>query len=362
MNTAVADALELRLTRFIRAPRERVFDAFVTPEAMRAWQCPRGMRVVSAVADARVGGDWQIEMAARDGTRYVVGGCYREIERPAKLAYSWQWRGAGPMPEIETQIVVTFAERDGGTELRMTHSGFPNEAMRDAHGHGWGSCFNRLNDLLDARGSAATVMLLGDARSSYTRTARMGFAEKGVACTLEPAAPHSSAIDAVHPFGRIPALRDGEFEVWETSAILRYLDESFDGPSLTPGTIAERVRSEQWVSAVNSYLYDAMVRRYVLQYIFPTGEGGRPDRGVIDAAVKEMAPQLRALDRAYAKSDYLAGGQALSFADLFVAPILAYVERMPEGASLLADAPHLRRAQAAFRQRQSFTSTEPPRG
>ena len=83
---------------------------------------------------------------------------------------------------------------------------------------------------------------------------------------------------------------------------------------------------------------------------------------MIDAAVKEMAPQLRALDRAYAKSDYLAGGQALSFADLFVAPILAYVERMPEGASLLADAPHLRRAQAAFRQRQSFTSTEPPRG
>src|SRR5206468_2313096 len=143
---------------------------------------------------------------------------------------------------------------------------------------GWSSCFNRLNDLLDARGTAATVTLLGDPRSTYVRTARMGFAEKGVAITLQPVAPHSPEILAVHPFGRIPALRDGEIEVWETSAILRYLDESFgDGPLLTPGRIADRVTGEQWVSAVNSYLYDTMVRRCVLQYVFPKGANGQPD-------------------------------------------------------------------------------------
>jgi glutathione S-transferase len=360
MNTAVAEALELRITRFIRAPRERVFDAFVNVEQMRQWHCPRGMHVVAAVADARAGGDWRIEMASGEGTRFVVAGRYREVRRPERLAYSWQWQGGGPMPDVETEIEVVFAERNGGTELRMTHRGFPNEAMRDAHTHGWGSCFNRLTDLLDARGSAASCTLLGDARSSYTRSARIGFAEKGVAYTLDPCPPHSPAVDAIHPFGRIPALRDGDVEVWETAAILRYLDESFDGPPLTPPTIAERVRSEQWVSAVNSYLYDTMVRRYVLAYLFPKGADGQPDRGTIDAACKEMRPQIRALDRAWQKSDYLGGGQALSFADLFVAPILAYVERMPEGASLLADAPHLRRAQAAFRQRPSFVSTEPP--
>lgn len=361
MNTATAE-LQLRITRFIRAPRERVFDAFVTAETMSAWQCPRGMRVAAATADARVGGAWRVEMRARDGSSHVVGGRYRELQRPDRLAYSWQWQGDGPMPGIETQVEVVLVARDGGTELRLVHSGFPTEAQRDAHGHGWDSCLNRLTDLLDERGSAATLTLMGDTRSTYTRTARMAFAEKGVAYTLEACAPHSPAILAIHPFGRIPALRDGEFELWETSAIVRYLDESFDGPSLTPPSIAERVRSEQWVSAVNSYLYDAMVRRYVLQYLFPRGEGGEPDRGVIDAACKDMQPQIRALDRAVRRSDFLAGGQALSPADLFVAPILAYVERMPEGAALLADAPDLRRAQAAIRRRASFTTTEPPTG
>ena len=351
---------ELQLSRFIRAPREKVFDAFVTEAAMRAWQCPRGMHVAAASVDARVDGPWRLEMRSREGSSFIVGGHYRQLQRPARLVYTWQWEGeASPMPGTQTLIEIDFVEKDGGTELRMKHSGFPSESLRDAHVHGWSSCFNKLNDLLDARGSAATLTLLGDARSSYTRTARMGLAEKGVACTLQRCAPHTPEILAVHPFGRIPALRDGEIEVWETSAILKYVDECFDGPlMLTPARIVDRVACEQWVSAVNSYLYDTMVRRYVLQYIFPKGEGGQPDRGVIDKAVAEMPQQLNALNKAYERSDFLAGN-ALSFADLFVAPILAYVEGMAEGKRLLSDMPHIRRAQAAIRQRPSFVATDP---
>ena len=101
-----------------------------------------------------------------------------------------------------------------------------------------------------------------------------------------------------------------------------------------------------------------MVRRYVLQYLFPRGADGQPDRGVIDTALKEMPAQLAALDQAYGAGDWLAGG-ALSMADLFVAPILAYVERMPEGAALLAAAPNVMRAQAAVRARPSFIQTNP---
>jgi len=241
----------------------------------------------------------------------------------------------------------------------MRHSGFPSTAMREAHGQGWDSCFNRLVDLVDERGSAGTVTLLGDARSSYTRTARMALAEKGVAYTLAQHGPHTPEVLAIHPFGKIPALQDGAMRLWETSAIVRYIDESFgDGLLLTPGRIAERVACDQWISAVNCYFYDTMVRRYVLQYVFPKGEGGRPDRGTIDGALKEMPAQLQALEAAYAKGEYLAG-EKVSSADLFVAPILAYVERMPEGRALLSDAPNVRRGQALMRSRASFTSTEP---
>jgi glutathione S-transferase len=354
------ERFELQQTRFIRAPREKVFDAFVNEQALRAWHCPRGMTVTEGRSDARSGGQWQLAMVARDGTRFAIGGSYRELKRPERLVYTWLWQGEGsPMPGVETLIEVDLLERDGGTELRLRHSGFPAGAARDGHQQGWHSTLNHLLDFVDARGTAATLTLLGDVRSTYTRTARMALAEKGLACTFKPCAPHSTDILAIHPFGRIPALRDGEIEVFETSAMLRYLDECFgSAPMLVPGSVIGRARCEQWVSAVNAYLYDTMVRRYVLQYIFPRGEGGKPDRTVVDGALKEMPTQLAALDKAYGAGDWLAGG-ALSMADLFVAPILAYVEQMPEGAALLAAAPNVKRAQTTIRSRASFTSTDP---
>jgi glutathione S-transferase len=297
-------------------------------------------------------------MQTRDGSRFVVGGEYREVAPPERVAFTWQWE-AGPMAAMQTLVEVSFAEQEGGTLVQMRHAGFTSEPARDSHGRGWNGTLNKLTEQLDPRGSAATLTLLGDARSTYTRTARMGLAEKGVAFSLQRCGPHTPELLAVNPFGRIPALRDGEFGMFETSAILRYIDECFDGPSLLPGSIADRARCEQWVSATNAYLYDTMVRRYVLQYVFPRGENGQPDAGVIAAAVKEMPAQLAALDRACAGSDFIAGA-TVSLADLFIAPILAYVELMPEGKALLAAAPHLMRTQARVRERASFTATQPP--
>jgi glutathione S-transferase len=353
------ETFELTMQRFIRAPREKVFEAFITPSLMSAWQCPRGMRA-EASAEARVGGAYRVEMRARDGARFVAFGRFVELRRPERAAYTWAWEGGGPMPEgLQTLIEVDLIARDDGTEVRMRHTGFPAVAVRDSHNHGWASCFNKLNDVLDPRGTAATLVLIGDPRSTYVRTARMGFAEKGVAISLKPAAPHSPEVTQVHPFGRIPALLDGDTPMWETSAILRFVDDSFgDGPLLTPGRISDRVACEQWVSAVHCYLYDTMIRRYVLQYVFPKGAAGQPDQETIDKAVREMPAQLAALEHSYERSDYLAGA-ALSFADLFVAPLLAYVEGLPEGKRLLADKPNIRRAQTMIRQRPSFIATDP---
>lgn len=350
-------AHDLTLIRFIRAPRERVFDAFVQAPLVSRWMCPRGMSVPEAQFDARAGGRFRVTMQARNGARFVAGGSYREFVRPEKLVYGWRWEARG-MPGAETSIAVAFIERAAGTEIRMTQSGFPDAAARDTHEEGWGSSLNQLCDLLDERGQAATVVLLGDPRSSYVRTARMGLAEKGVKYTLQPHAPHTPEIFAVHPFGRVPAFRDGRVMLFETSAILRYVDEAFPGPSLVPGTVRDRARCEQWVSAINAYIDGTMVRRYVLQYLFPKGAGGQPDRAVIDASVKEMAGQLAILDRAYRGNDYLAG-KALSMADLFLAPILYYVEQFPEGKALLAKHPNVMRAQALIRARASFLDTAP---
>src|SRR5262249_27988674 len=142
------------------------------------------------------------------------------------------------------------------------------------------------------------------------------------------------------------------------SAILRYIDGAFDGPALVPGGLRDRTKCEQWVSSVSCYFYDSMVRRYILQYVFPKGEGGKPDRGVIDGGLKDMRPQLAALDKAYGASDFLAG-TAISMADLFVAPIVAYLGKFPESKELLAGVPNVTRAAAAVQKRPSFAASAP---
>ncbi len=349
----------LQMARFIRAPRDKVFAAMTTEAGLASWMGPRGMRVSAAQATAEPGGAWQVEMQGRDGSLFVVGGRFTELQSPSSLAYTWQWKGENnPMPGVETLVEIELRDKDGGTELRMTHSGFPAAAARDGHHQGWSSSFNRLSDALDPEGSAGTITLLGDPRSTYTRTVRMALAEKAVAYTMRNCEPHTPEILALHPFGRIPALQDGDIALFETEAIVNYLDESFDtGTALRPGSIIERTRALQWSSAIHSYLYDTMVRRYVLQYVFPRGEGGKPDQGVIDKALAEMPTQLAALDKGYGGREFLAGS-TVTVADLLLAPILAYVGAMPQGGALLQQYPQVSRAHATMAQRPSFSATQ----
>lgn len=353
-----AATFELTLNRHIRAPRERVFDAFVTEKAMREWMCPRGLAMAELELDARVGGGFRLAMRARDGDTYRAVASYREIARPERLVYTWQWVGEG-MPNLETLITVTFAERDGGTEVRMTHSGFPDAAMCESHKEGWGSCLNRLTDTNDPRGTAASLALLGDPRSTYVRTARIGLAEKGLKYTLEPQAPHTPEVMQIHPFGRIPAFRDGEVRLFETSAILRYVEEAFPGPTLLAKNISGRAIGEQWVSAINSYFYDLAIRRYVLQYVFPKTANGQPDRAVIDAAARELPGKLAIFERGYSKP-FLAGQQP-TLPDYFLAPVVAYLEMFPESKEMLPRYPNLMQAHAAMKERPSFRDTDPAR-
>lgn len=342
---------ELELKRFIRAPREKVFDAFVTEQAMKAWMCPRGMTIPEFKLDARVGGGFRITMRAKDGERYSAAAQYREIARPERLVYSWQWVGEG-VPNVETLISVTFAAKDEGTELRMTHSGFPDAVLCESHEEGWGSCFNRLADLLDARGTAASVALLGDPRSTYTRTVRIGLAEKGLQYTMQQCGPHTPEIQEVHPWGRIPVFHDGHVRLFETSAILRYLEEAFPGPTLLPQNIRDRALAEQWVSAISSYFYDLAIRRYVLQYVFK-----KEDRCVLEAAAKELPEKLAMFERGYARP-FLAG-QNPTMPDFLLAPIVGYLEMFPESKEALAHCPKLLRAHAAIKERASWKETQP---
>jgi len=232
---------------------------------------------------------------------------------------------------------------------------------REAHNAGWQGCLNKLADFTDARGSAATLFLIGDARSTYVRTTRMALAEKVLKYAYDPSPPHSEQVNAISPYGRIPVFRDGDTALFETSAIVRYLDEAFDGTPLVAPNARLRAQMEQWVSMINCHAYDAMIRRYVLQYVFPKGEGGKPDRMTIDAALPEIEGLLAALNKAYGERNFLAG-DALTMADLFLAPIVHYLGMFPESKGLLGTFADLRRAHAAIAERESFKTTAPAPG
>lgn len=353
-----AATFHLEMTRQIRAPRERVFDAFTDHTALAAWHCPRAMLVLEVCTDARVGGKYRIVMGARDGRRHAAFGEYQRVDRADFLAYTWQWEGGELPGGVRTLIEVTLTDQDGGTHLHMRHSGFPDAASRDDHCTGWQSVFNRLNDYLDPDGTAGTLTVFGDPRSNYVRTARMALEEKGLAYRLTTAGPHTPELLAHNPFGRMPAFTDGPISLYETRAIVGYIDEAFGDPIFTPAGLTAHARCEQWVSVINCHAYDAIIRRYVLQYVFPKGEDGKPDRKVIDAAVPDIAKHLDVFEQAYGPRDYLVGN-GLTMADLFLAPLVFYLGMFPETAALLESHPNIRRGYGVMQARPSFAATVP---
>src|SRR3954466_2062918 len=100
MKTAQEPVATLRVTRLIKAPRERVFAAWTTPEDIDKWFGPETCKVLSARIDLRVGGEYRFRVnspscaeEAGKATEQVmeVFGIYREIKKPSRLVYTWSW-------------------------------------------------------------------------------------------------------------------------------------------------------------------------------------------------------------------------------------------------------------------------------
>ncbi len=202
------------------------------------------------------------------------------------------------------------------------------------------------------------VTLYGPPQSTYVRTARMACEEKGVPYTLEAIELKSDALKAIHPFSKVPVLRHGEVILYETQAICSYIDNNFDGPALMPQHAGPRGVAEQWISNVNCYMYETLIRSYMFQYVFPRGDDGQPDRAAIEAAVPEVQRQIGLIDSALEGREWLAGD--LSCADLFLAPIMFYLGNAPESAAAMESSTNIQRVGAAMHGRASFINTMPP--
>ena len=205
----------------------------------------------------------------------------------------------------------------------------------------------------------ANVEIIGFAPSTYVRVARMVCEEKAIPYDLKPAAPHSPDVAAIHPFGKIPVMRHGDFELCESKAIATYLDLTFPGPTLIPTDPRHAALTEQWVSLVNTRMDGTMVRTYLFAYIFPKTEDGTPDRKAIDG-VHARAQGRDRFSRSRGGQRRLPRRQQLTFADINVMPILFYLQKFPETAGTIAAAKPLAAYYERLAVRPSFQNTTPP--
>jgi glutathione S-transferase len=203
--------------------------------------------------------------------------------------------------------------------------------------------------------------IIGSTRSTYTRVACMVCEEKGIEYLLSEAMLGAPEIRAIHPFGKMPVLRHGDYVLCESKAIATYLDRSFPGTQLIPSDPRLAGLTEQWVSLVNTVIDGTLIRTYLLAYAAPKTADGKPDRKTIDAVVPALHEQFGILDKAVAKTGYLVEDQ-FTLADINLLPILHYVRMAPEGAQALAAAKHLDAYYSRHAARPSFQSTIPPPG
>ena len=198
--------------------------------------------------------------------------------------------------------------------------------------------------------------------SPFMRSVLVGLEEKQAPYRIEALAPGATRTPdyrRLHPFGRIPAIRHGDFHLYETQAILRYVDATFAGRSLQPSEPKAIGRMNQVIGINDWYLFPLVARVIVFERIVgPALFGKTPDEHAIDAALPDARLCLGELDRLLGNSAHLAGDD-FSLADVLLAPQIYYLAATPEGEAILAGTA-LRAWLDRVGERASMQATLPP--
>jgi len=144
MTTKAEEKTSLEIKRFINAPRDRVYAAWTDPVQLKEWWGPKEVRTLTIVADTGVGGKYRWDLVNQEGEKMSVFGEYQELVPGKKVVFTWKWDDDADWKDYDSIVSVEFSDRDGGTELRLTHVKLPSEASRDRHTEGWNSVIDRL--------------------------------------------------------------------------------------------------------------------------------------------------------------------------------------------------------------------------
>jgi uncharacterized protein YndB with AHSA1/START domain len=141
----------LEISRVIEAPRDRVYAAWTDPEQLKQWFGPENVKTRELVADARMGGTFRWDIINSEGEEMTMRGEFRELQPDKKIVFTWQWEDDEDWKNRTSIVTVDLYDRDGGTELRLTHEQLPNEESRDGHTRGWESALDKLERLFSSK-------------------------------------------------------------------------------------------------------------------------------------------------------------------------------------------------------------------
>lgn len=187
---AGAEAHRLEVRRVIKRPPAEVFAAWTTPATLERWLAWR------VTTDPRVGGAFHIDMHW-DGKVYAHDGEYLEVDPPRRLKFTWVAHGSTSL------VTIDFLEREGGTEVVLTHEGIADAASRDDYAGGW-------TDILETIGKGVQGDIPKvEVRRVITRSPMDVFkAWTDPACIAEWISPGATGVKA-----RIEARAGGRLEV-----------------------------------------------------------------------------------------------------------------------------------------------------
>lgn len=154
--SGIVNSEMIRICKFLRVPRQQVYDAWLKPETLRQWWgADVNMPCAVAEVDARVGGAYRMGMvnpkagpdAPDQPELFVVKGHYKELDPPSRIVFSWQWEYQGDSAHVSEVTLDFFESQHEGkpaTEMVLTHTKLPDGATRSDHVSGWVGCLRNL--------------------------------------------------------------------------------------------------------------------------------------------------------------------------------------------------------------------------
>ena len=140
----------VRLTRVFKAPRERVFNAFLDPDALAKWMPPNGYTAHMYKFEPKVGGTYRMSFSSLDKKdTHFFGGKFLEIKPYERLHYTDKFESEDPAMKGEIKVTVTFKDVPSGTEVRIVQEGVPKKIPLEGAVLGWTQSLENLARLVE---------------------------------------------------------------------------------------------------------------------------------------------------------------------------------------------------------------------